>query len=45
MSRPELEEAALLLRKGREDADAVGKLTGDADVADAFILSRRLRRR
>jgi len=37
LSRPELEEAALLLRKAREDADAVGKLAGDADVADAII--------
>lgn len=37
MSRPELEEARLLLRKAREDADAFGKLARDVDVADAVV--------
>lgn len=37
MSRPELEEAWLFLRKAREDADAVGKLAADVDMADAII--------
>ena len=37
MSRPELEEALLLLRKAREDAGAVAKLFADADVADAVV--------
>lgn len=36
MSRPELEEARLLLRKAREDANAVEKLARDADIADAI---------
>lgn len=37
MSRPELEEALLLLRKAREDAGAVEKLFADVDVADAVV--------
>lgn len=37
MSRLELEEARLLLRKAREDADAFGKLARDVDVADAVV--------
>lgn len=37
MSRPDLEEAQLLLRKAREDADAVGKLAADSSIADAII--------
>jgi hypothetical protein len=34
LSRPELEEALLLLRKAQEDADAVKKLVPDTDIAD-----------
>lgn len=37
MSLPEFEEARLLLRKAREDADAVAKLTPDASTADAIV--------
>lgn len=37
MSRPELEEAQRLLRKAREDADAVGKLVADASIADTIV--------
>lgn len=37
MSRPDLEEAHLLLRKAREDADLVRKLADDNDIADAII--------
>ena len=37
LSRPDLEEALLLLRKAREDADAVKKLTPDADIADSVV--------
>lgn len=37
MSRPELEEAQLFLRKAREDADAVRKLVADASIADAIV--------
>lgn len=37
MSRPELEEALLLLRKAQEDADAVKKLLPDADIADSVV--------
>jgi HEPN domain-containing protein len=37
LSRPELEEAYLLLRKACEDADAVRKLSVDADMADAVV--------
>lgn len=37
MSRPELEEAHLLLRKAWEDADAVGKLAADINIADAIV--------
>lgn len=37
MARPELEEAQLLLRKAREDADVVGKLADDPSVADAIV--------
>lgn len=37
MSRPDLEEAQLLLRKAREDADAVSKLAADGDMADAIV--------
>lgn len=37
MSRPELEEAWQLLRKAREDADAVGKLAADVKMADAIV--------
>jgi HEPN domain-containing protein len=37
LSRPELEEALLLLRKAREDAGAVEKLFADVDVADAVV--------
>lgn len=37
LSRPELEEALLLLRKAREDVGAVEKLFADADVADAVV--------
>lgn len=37
MSRPELEEALLLLRKAQEDADAVKKLVPDTDIADSVV--------
>jgi HEPN domain-containing protein len=37
LSRPELEEALLLLRKAREDIGAVEKLFEDADVADSVV--------
>jgi len=37
LSRPELEEARLLLRKAREDAQAVSKLASDASVADSIV--------
>lgn len=37
MSPPEFEEAQLLLRKAWEDADAVGKLAADGDMADAIV--------
>ena len=37
MSQPELEEAQLLLRKTREDADAVHKFCADPDLADAVV--------
>ena len=37
MSRPELEEALLLLRKAQEDADAVKKLLPDTDIADSVV--------
>lgn len=37
MSRPEIEEAHLLLRKAREDAEAVRKFCTDADLADAVV--------
>lgn len=37
MSPPELEEAQLLLRKAREDADAVAKLAPDNSTADAIV--------
>lgn len=37
MSRPELEEAQLLLRKAEEDADVLEKLAIDIDVADAIV--------
>lgn len=37
MSQPDLEEAQLLLRKAREDADAVKKLTPDSDIADSIV--------
>jgi HEPN domain-containing protein len=37
LSRPDLEEAQLLLRKAREDADAVSKLAADGDMADAIV--------
>lgn len=37
MSLPELEEAQLLLRKAREDADAVAKLAPDSSTADAIV--------
>jgi HEPN domain-containing protein len=37
LSRPELEEARLLLRKAREDARAVSKLASDSSVADAIV--------
>jgi HEPN domain-containing protein len=37
LSRPELEEALLLLRKAQEDADAVRKLVPDADIADSVV--------
>lgn len=37
MSQPELEEAQLLLRKAREDADAVHKFRADPGLADAVV--------
>lgn len=37
MSPPELEEALLLLRKAREDADAVEKLASDHGIADSVV--------
>ncbi len=37
LSRPELEEALLLLRKAQEDADAVKKLLPDTDIADSVV--------
>jgi len=37
LSRPELEEALLLLRKAQEDADAVKKLVPDTDIADSVV--------
>lgn len=37
MSRPEQEEAQLLLRKAREDLDALIKLAPDGDTADAIV--------
>ena len=37
MSRPELDEALLLLRKAREDYDAVKKLVPDMDIADSVV--------
>lgn len=37
MSRPDLEEALLLLRKAGEDADAVRKLVPDLDIADSVV--------
>lgn len=37
MSTPELEEARLLLRKAREDADAVVKWAPDGSTADAIV--------
>jgi HEPN domain-containing protein len=37
LSRPDLEEAQLLLRKAQEDADAVSKLAADGDMADAIV--------
>jgi HEPN domain-containing protein len=37
LSRPDLEEALLLLRKAREDADAVRKLVADVDIADSVV--------
>lgn len=37
MSRPDLEEAQLLLHKAREDAEAVGKLAADVGIADAIV--------
>lgn len=37
MSPPELEEAMLLLRKAREDADAVEKLAPDREIADSVV--------
>jgi HEPN domain-containing protein len=37
LSRPELEEAQLLLRKAQEDADAVRKLAVDDGIADAIV--------
>jgi HEPN domain-containing protein len=37
LSRPELEEALLLLRKAQEDADAVRKLVPDTDIADSVV--------
>ena len=37
MSQPDLEEALLLLRKAREDIDAVKKLTPDSQIADSIV--------
>jgi len=37
LSQPDLEEALLLLRKAREDGDAVKKLTPDAEIADSIV--------
>lgn len=37
LSRPDLEEAQLLLHKAREDAEAVGKLAADIGIADAIV--------
>jgi len=37
LSQPEFEEARLLLRKAREDADAVRKFCADLDLADAVV--------
>jgi HEPN domain-containing protein len=37
LSQPDLEEALLLLRKAREDIDAVKKLTPDTDIADSVV--------
>jgi HEPN domain-containing protein len=37
LSPPELEEAMLLLRKAREDADAVEKLASDQAIADSVV--------
>lgn len=37
MSPPEQEEAQLLLRKAREDLDALTKLAPDGDTADAIV--------
>lgn len=37
MSQPELEEAQLLLRKAKEDADAVRKFAADRDIADSVV--------
>jgi HEPN domain-containing protein len=37
LSPPELEEAMLLLRKAREDADAVEKLAADYGIADSVV--------
>jgi HEPN domain-containing protein len=37
LSPAELEEAMLLLRKAREDADAVGKLASDQGIADSVV--------
>jgi HEPN domain-containing protein len=34
---PELEEAMLLLRKAREDANAVEKLASDREIADSVV--------
>jgi HEPN domain-containing protein len=37
LSQPDFEEAQLLLRKAREDADAVSKLGEDPSIADAIV--------
>lgn len=37
MSQPDLEEALLLLRKAREDVDAVKKLMPDSEIADSIV--------
>jgi HEPN domain-containing protein len=37
LSRPDLEEALLLLRKAQEDADVVMKLVSDTDIADSVV--------